>query len=291
LTGAIDFLLIGAEKSGTTWLADMLRQHPQVYVPAVKELFYFNERFLESPELHNFNFDQPLDWYLSHFRAAAPGQLRGEASPAYLCDPIAPRRIFDFNPRLQLLAALRHPVERAFSQYLFYIQRGVLGNIPFEDALLLRPDLIERGRYAAQLERYYALFPASQIGIFFYDDLTADSRRFLQSVQSFLGVPAFIPADIAVRANVTGAPRFPWLNRLIARVRYPLRKYNPPWLIRLIRRSGLADLQERLRLYTRPLDEKPALSPQTRARLCAAFAADVEKLAAMTQRDLKGWLQ
>ncbi len=286
----IDFLIIGAEKSGTTWLADMLRQHPQVYIPAVKELFYFNERFLESPELHNFNFDQPHAWYLDHFREAAPSQLQGEASPAYLCDAAAPGRIHAFNPALKIIGVLRNPVERAFSQYLFYIQRGVLGDIPFENALQRRPDLIERGLYGQQIQRYYELFPRDNILITFYDDLQTDPRAFLGGVEAFLRVPAFTPRNLEERSNVTGTPRFPWVNRAISGVRYPLRKYNPPWLMTLIRKSRLARLQERVRLAnTRPLTGKPEIRPETRAHLRAEFEPDLAILAELTGRDLSGW--
>ncbi len=72
--GKIDFLIVGAEKSGTTWLAKMLRQHPKIYLPPQKELYYFNRRFVEDPRLENQHFKQPASWYLRFFADARPDQ-------------------------------------------------------------------------------------------------------------------------------------------------------------------------------------------------------------------------
>lgn len=292
MIGQIDFLVIGAEKCGTTWLADMLRQHPDIFIPSEKELFYFNERFFESPELPNYNARQPLDWYLAFFKKAAVGQIKGEASVAYIWDPAAPQRIAEFDPHLKLIAVLRNPIDRAFSQYLYFIQRGVFSGISFEMAVQKREDILTRGLYARQLKRYFDLFSAEQIHIIFYDDLRADNRAFLQDVQDFLGVSPMIPANLDDASNITGVPRFRLLNRMISWVRYPLRKYNPPVLMRLVRGTGLARLQERIRLAnTRPFDEKPTLSPETRMHLAAYFREDVEALEKMTGRDLSAWLK
>lgn len=292
MPGGIDFLIIGAEKSGTTWLADRLRQHPGIFIPPEKELFYFNERFFESPELPNFNASQPLAWYLAFFVDAAPGQLKGEASPAYLWDEAAPRRIAGFDSSLKLIAVLRDPVDRAFSQYLYFIQRGLLARESFEQALEKRPDFLTRGLYAAQLSRFTALFPGDQIRAAFFDDLQSDPAGFLRGIQQFLGVPEQAPDGLERASNVTGIPRWPLLNRAIAAMRYPLRKYNPPWLLKLLRRSGLAGLQERIRLAnTRPLGARPEIRPETRERLRRFFLDDVAELQEMTGRNLAGWLE
>ncbi|MDH5507196.1 MAG: sulfotransferase, partial [Anaerolineae bacterium] len=76
--GGCDFIIIGAVKSGTTWLADMLRQHPEIYLPEKKEVHYFNKRFAEFPELDNLNNGKPIEWYLDFFKGAKSDQIRGE---------------------------------------------------------------------------------------------------------------------------------------------------------------------------------------------------------------------
>jgi hypothetical protein len=289
----IDFLVLGAEKSGTTWLADMLRQHPQIFIPAQKELFYFNAQFFESPELDNYNHSLPLSWYLAHFEGAEAGQLRAEASPAYIWDPAASQAIHAFNAALKLIVLLRDPVERAFSQYRYYIQRGTLSDLSFESALEQRPDLISRGQYAEQLARYTALFPEDQLFIGFFDDIQQDNRALLLSVHNFLALEPHIPQNIDARSNVTGAPRIAWINRALAALRYPLRKYNPGWLMAILRKSGLAALQEKVRLAnTQPTQSNKAdlqVNAETRQRLIQTFLADIEQLEALTGRDLANW--
>ncbi|HUF39128.1 MAG TPA: hypothetical protein VMN57_11435, partial [Anaerolineales bacterium] len=92
--------------------------------------------------------------------------------------------------------------------------------------------------------------------------------------------------------NVTGVPRFAILNRAIAGLRYPLRKYNPPRLLRFLRRTGLARLQERIRLAnTRPMGARPEMAPETRALLRDYFRDDVEALQETAGRDLAAWLK
>jgi len=286
----LDFLVIGAEKSGTTWLADRLRQHPRIFLPPEKEIFYFNRRFFESPELENFNHRKPLEWYFSFFKDARPGQLIGEICPAYLWDESAPEAIQLTAPQVKLIALLRDPVGRSVSQYRYYIQRGVLGEISFDEAARLRPDILSRSLYAVQLNRYFERFPASQILIAFYDDLLADNRAFLTRIESFLGVEPHIPAGLTQRSNVTGVPRFPALNRAIARLRYLVRKYDPPFLLDLLRWSGLARLSERLRLLnTRPEEPPQPLGAEAEARLRAFFRPDVEELERIAGRDLSAW--
>ncbi len=270
----------------------MLRQHPGIYIPAQKELFYFNRRFFESPELPNYNARQPLSWYLAFFVPGKEDQIKGEASPAYIWDEEAPQRIADFNRNLKLVAVLRNPVDRAFSQYLYLIQRGLFSKITFEEAIQRRSDLLSRGLYAQQLQRFFKLFPAGQIHVAFYDDLQEDNRKFLAELQAFLGVTEMYPANIDESSNVTGVPRLALLNRAISWVRYPLRKYNPPGLMQLLRKSGIAQLQERIRLAnTRPFEVKPDIAPQTRLKLIAYFKEDVERLQTMTGRDLSAWLK
>jgi len=288
----IDFMIVGAEKSGTTWLANMLRQHPDIFIPEEKEVFYFNHRFFESPELHNFNHDKPISWYYSFFKDAKPGQILGEACPAYLWDEVAPQKIFEFNPNIKTVAILRNPIDRAYSQFLFYLQRGVLGEVTFEQALKMRPDILSRSSYYDQIARYDSFFPRTNIKITFYDDLTKDNRAFLIDVETFLGVEEFIPVNINERSNVTGVPRFKLLNRSMAEIRYFVRKKNPVWFLDFLRFIGVAKLSEKLRLKnTRSIQEKPEIDPELLNRLSACFQKDIENLEERTGRDLATWKQ
>ncbi len=286
----IDFLVIGAAKSGTTWLHQMLKQHPQVCLPGPKELHYFNRRFTENPLVDNYNYDKPVSWYLSFFKHAKEGQVLGEMCPTYLWDEDAAQRIHDFNPNLKLVAILRQPVERLYSYYLFLVQRGSLVDCSFAEALQRRPDLPRRGNYYTHLSRFLELFPREQLKVLLYDDLMADNRRFLLEVENYLGLDEFIPPDIDRRSNITGAPRFKRLNHTLFRLRLFLRNNRLNWALDLLRKLGIAYALEQWRTRSAvPYEEKPLLDDKIKSELLDYYHDEIDKLEGLIQRDLSAW--
>ena len=211
-----NFLVIGAQKAGTTALHGYLSEHPAVFCTSRKELHYFSLTY-------------PLGerWYLSHFplatRAAATRVRRrvplavGESTPAYLFDPRSPARVHAFNERMKLVAVLRDPVARAYSHY--WMERETRDETrSFEDALAWEerevvPELtrwiadpayishlqlfgrsyVSRGLYAEQLERWLELFPREQLLVFTSDELTNEPADTMSRVAEFLGVPQVQP--------------------------------------------------------------------------------------------------
>jgi len=205
------FLVIGAQKAGTTSLYAYLTAHPAVLGSSIKEVQYFSKFY-----------DQGEDWYLAYFPLELRGgaaRLRagtrpavGEASATYLFHPRAPERVHNFDPRMRLIAVLRDPVDRAYSHYQMEHRWG-REQLSFEDALdreeALAPELermvaepgyesqeaidcsyVARGRYAEQLERWLERFPREQLLILTSDELLADPGRSMETVARFLGVPA-----------------------------------------------------------------------------------------------------
>ncbi len=220
-----NFLIVGAEKCGTTWLADMLRQHPRAFIPAEKELHYFNRQFSDFPEIKNFNFDKPLAWYLKFFAAAKESQVIGEACPAYFWDDSAAARIHAFNPALKILILLRNPAERTFSAYRFWMQRGIYLRIPFRAAVTQHRELLlKRSLYFAQVKRYFDLFPRDQIKVWITDSADSTMTDILTQAEDFLALTSLVPASASQRANVTADARNLTLNWLTARVRRFVRR-------------------------------------------------------------------
>lgn len=206
------FLVLGTQKGGTTSLHRLLAQHPQVFLPACKEVHYFS--------LHD---EQPLSWYAEHYDAAQPGQLRGDITPYYLFHPRAPQRIRAVLPRVRLIALLRDPVERALSQ-VFHARRHGFEPLELEAALAAEPErlaraeqrlaapgssdyshqkhsYVARSRYELQLERYEALFAPRQLLVLRSEDLFTEPERIWNTIQTFLGLaPVPLPAPLE-RAN------------------------------------------------------------------------------------------
>lgn len=151
-----------------------------------------------------------MHWYRGQFPMRPRGRLIGEASPGYLFHPLAPRRVAETIPDAKLIALLRDPVERALSHYHHEVALG-REQLSFEEALDAEPErtrgeeerlrrqpgyfsaawwdytYLARGRYAEQLERWFAVFPREQLLIVASDDLAADPARTYGRVLEFLG--------------------------------------------------------------------------------------------------------
>ena len=114
----VDFIGIGAERSGTTWVSNCLNDHPEICFSKQKEIFFFNKLDRHFLKLENLRYKRGINWYKGFFNHCAPGAIKGEFTPTYLFCPYAPRRIKSYFPNVKIVVCLRDPVERAFSQYL-----------------------------------------------------------------------------------------------------------------------------------------------------------------------------
>lgn len=279
------FLFLGAPRSGTTQLYEGLRQHPEIFMSPVKEPLYF-----VSPRYHLTRVEQD-DAYQALFAEAGAARHVGEASTLYLYDPEAPARIRAALPDVRLIAILRHPVERAYSQYVFerLLQHETFPT--FEQALAAEPErrrrgdspflyYVDVGRYAAQIRRYQALFPEDRLLWLLHDDLRQDQPGTFHRIFRFLDVdPTFTP-DLDGAVNQSGVPRHPSLYRWLHRTARPFKAWMPdPWVQRLRREADQALLQE-----------APAVAPDTRRQLLETFRADIVETGALIGRDLRHWI-
>ena len=227
---APSFLILGAQRSGTTTLYGHLTAHPRIAAALRKEVHYFD-----------FQYGKGRRWYLAHFppkrtwrRGNASSSreglaLTGEGSPYYLVHPLAPERVHAFNPAMKLIAILRDPVERAWSHYRHEVRRG-FETLEFEAALAaehgrlagseekLRQgphyycfahhhySYLDRGRYAHYLEAWLDRFPNSQLLVLKSEDLFRNADAVVNRAYEFLGVPPHsVPASSAKPA-VSGTP-------------------------------------------------------------------------------------
>ncbi|MGH7702455.1 MAG: sulfotransferase family protein, partial [Gemmatimonadales bacterium] len=208
-----NFFIVGAMRGGTTALYEYLAQHPEVFLPRVKEPHFFSQardRFSES--VHE------EASYLALFAGATRGAV-GEASASYLWSVEAPRRIRARIPGARIIILLRDPVERAHSHYLWEVRNGTESR-PFYQALTedhASPAkewgdahlYVDLGLYCAQVERYLKLFGADQVLLLLSRHLEGDPAMALRSVCRFLGIDGR-PAETfgsAERHNPYGAPR------------------------------------------------------------------------------------
>ena len=195
-----DFLIIGAQKAGTTALYAYLREHPGITGPSWKEVSYFDRHYARGEAWYRGNFPNTL-------RARG---LVGEASPSYMFHPLGPERVAALVPDVKLIALVRDPVDRAFSHYQHEVALG-REELSFEDALAAEDERLRgeearmladptyfshawwnytyaaRGRYAEQLERWLAVFPPEQLLIVPSEEMLAEPEQTHARVLEFLG--------------------------------------------------------------------------------------------------------
>lgn len=265
---APNFLFIGPDKAGSTWLYEALKRHRQVYLSSVKELFFF-DRF----------YDNGWDWYTRYFKGAGEHhRVVGEICHDYLFSRLACQRIAQDLPAARLMVSLREPSQRAFSEYLYLIKLGLLG-CDFETALQQVDELIDNGRYATHLSRYLAHFPRDQIFVAVFDDLTADPQRYFDKLCDFLGLER-IELSNEVREMVLPAakPRFRHVAKFARQVGWQVRKLGLPGVVGRVKESALLS---RLLYSPYKAGEKPEMSPEARRYLHDVFSPEIERLDAM----------
>lgn len=176
-----DFVIVGAQKCGTTSLAHQLQQHPGVCFCDRKEPHYFSTQL---------DWRRGLSGYHALFSPCA-GQICGEASTSYTFLPEFPgtaERLHAYNSELRLIYVVRHPIERIESQVLHDALRGrVVGKAP-EEIVLANPIYVDRSRYASQMEPYVRLFGASRIRLLVFEDYVTDPGAALRGLAVFLGI-------------------------------------------------------------------------------------------------------
>lgn len=294
-----NFLIIGAAKSGTISLYRYLEQHPQVYLSPVKEteFFAFEGNAVEflGP---GFNLRTPaitdLEDYVALFEGVGNEIALGEASPVYLYSPKAVGRIAHYIPYAKMIAILRNPVDRAYSQFVHNIRDGIEPLDDFDKAIGAENGrvrdrwfwgyhYVRAGFYFDQLERYFSRFSRSQVRIYLFEDFVRDPLTLVHDLFRYLEVDDVFRPDLSVKYNVSGFPRSPLLHRLLtkpSRTKNMLKAALPEEMCRqvkhVIRNRNLAKRQ---------------ISQETRVRLIETYRNDVSKLEALIQRDLSAWLQ
>lgn len=257
-----NFFVVGAHKSGTTAVARFLDLHPEVFVSPVKEPRYFalagDEREFTGPDDPASRFAHGTEEaYRALFSGVVDESAVGEASTLYLYHPAAAENIASRIPDARVMAVLRHPVERAYSNFLHCRRDGQEPREDFLDALKDEKERIERGwgplwhyqrrgRYAAQIRRYLESFPAERILVVTHDELERDPAGILRRMYAFLGVDAGFAPDTGRRWNAGGVPYSVTLQRALelpnplrASVAAILPTSAKTLLKRLVRRANL----------------------------------------------------
>jgi hypothetical protein len=285
----LDFVGIGAGKSGTTWLAACLEDHPEICLSRKKELFYFMR---EGSLGMSGSYDLGESWLRSHFRHCQTGQIKGEYSVWYYDNSESPELIKAHNPDIKLIAAFRNPVERLQSLYYELLRQY---QVPSTFAQFVEEDreFLPTGLYARGIHRFLQYFPRQNIHIIIFDDIVANPRSVLRDLYTFLDVsPDFRPPSLQERINARKEVRWPFLRDVLSAATYTL-NHTPRlrWLLLLQRRLKLNRIRDWLSLAnTRPSNSAYQPMPEkTRKFLRDYYAESNIRLGKLLGIDLSHW--
>jgi hypothetical protein len=306
-----NFIVVGAEKRGTTALFHYLNQHPQVYLSAVKEPLFFCSYGVERSKLERELYPAAMenvitdyDRYVGLFSDAKDEKAVGEASVYYLVDYEKTigniRRLLPGWKNLKIVIILRNPIDASFSHYLMYSQilRHYLNRrdvLSFEESLAAEEKRLADGYlalahfhwffYYEQVKAYMESF--ENVRIFLFSELTKDPSRVIRDLYSFLEVDSsFVPEAVEQEYNLSGVARLGFLYRFLISDSAIRRLLRP-----VVRRLLSEESRDRLvnRALRKPM-KKPAMAPETRERLRRLYREDIVELQCLIDRDLSAWL-
>lgn len=272
MTRLPDFLGIGAQRSGSTWLYRQLESHPDIYVPMYrKELRFFNH-----------DYERGLEWYRGFFADRDTESRAGEVTPSYFEIPQTAERIHRHLPDCQLILILRNPVDRAFSAFT----RGFKDRAEtrsFEEYLAETPRAVSRGLYAEQLRHYLRYFDRTRVCVLQFEKAVSGSGEELSRLADFLGVdPAGFAGAESGRHNASYRIAFPAVFVRLRRMGKWLRKRGLDRPVEVVKATGVPKFFERE-------SGLPTLSESQRSAFWAVYADDVRELEALTGLDLSDW--
>jgi hypothetical protein len=324
----IAFLIIGAQKAGTTSLFEYMRRHPEVHMPPEKEVSFFNRRH-----------DLGSRWYTDTvLRSALPGAVCGEASVGYMAgtpygdiaknervDPridsphpnplenAIPRRIKDLLPDVKLICVLRDPVARAYSHYQMTVLEGAESR-SFDEAVdrLLTQDILTssrvaptaangyvvNGEYFRLLAGFMEIFPREQLLVIFSNELSANAASTLARVFAFIGTSTdFVPNNLdahyrtaATKRRVPGFDLYAWQSSLAKSRQLRVFWHRLPTSLRVKADQGYRVAGYRVAMWNAHRSKDPqSMSAQARAALIRHFLPDSQALSRLTGLDVP-WL-
>lgn len=296
-----NFLIIGAHKAGTTSLYHYLNQHPEVYLPEIKEPRFFA---LKDEKLNYQGPNDPanrcnyrtVEKYKSLFKNSEKFKMRGEASTIYHYSKIAPLNIKEFIPNVKIIMILRHPVQRAFSNYVYALRdrRETESNFKFaieKESIRIKNNwgplwhYKQRGLYGEQMERYFELFKKEQIKFVLYEDFTDDPLKTYTDICNFLHVDNTFKPNLDLNFNPSGIAKNNMLQGFLVNP-HPLKA-----IFSFLPNTVKSKLKLLVMKSNLSRDDKPMLDKECYNMLLEYYYNDIIKLQSITGLDLSSWLK
>lgn len=309
------FIVVGANKGGTTSIYHYLKQHPEVYLSPVKEPHYFSmdidvqqfkkefahnklqdiEKYVNGDMQQEYHaaFVRNETQYRKLFKNVRGQKAIGELSTSYLYSEVAAKEIHALIPDCRIIICLRNPIERAYSHYRMNLWTGNSNEFDFHKALIddynHEPKVwgnahlyTEIGMYYAQVKRYIDMFGADRVKIIFTEDLKRNASQVIKDLYAFIGVdPQFVP-DTSRQYNEVYTPKYKNLTWFLNKsgIRPFMKRISPKFL------KGAV-----VKLFYKEKADKGEMPAAARAFLLEKLGPDVKALGDLLHKDLSGWLK
>jgi hypothetical protein len=272
-----NFIVIGAQRSGTTWLDTQLRLHPEIYLPQIRKEVHFFDRY----------YDRGLSWYQRFFPDSGEKDLYrwiGEVTPNYIYEPSAPALIHQHIPNCKFIAILRNPVDRAYSQYGHTV-RNKAYKATFTEYLKQNLEPFQRGLYSEQIKRYLQYFPLQNFLILIFEETMQNPEKSLKKIFDFLNLD-FIElneVNAGAKINQSYQVRFARSYALARDLVMWLKKNDLDWLFDTAKAFGLSKKIFGSRGHL------PSIDTKMYRELLLKYEPDIDNLEKILQRDLSIW--
>ena len=296
----VRFIGIGSGRSGTTWIVNILSEHPKICCPLLGKLNYFADTRPHN-KTSEYN-KRGIRGYLDLFKECGEGKIMGDFSSYYMVNPKVAEIIKEHFPNVKIWACLREPVERAYSDWLAFSNFKVKSKDDFENAFFGEQDGLypegdgfrRRGFYYKQLKPYFDLFPRENIKIILHEDILKNPGKVAKEFYEFLGVHSnYVPDNLNEKPAKATQTKYKTLRQIInylAGVSHKMEGSKIGGLIFLFKRkTKISNLFNKINDLNVKDFEKPKLDSEIKKRLKKIYLEDLEKLEKLIGRDLSHW--
>lgn len=270
------FIIIGPGRTGTSWMYEILLEHPEVCMASgTKETHFFDKHYQKGE-----------DWYFKFFRNCHSSKAAGEISNLYFYDDAVPERIYNLLPDVRLITCLRDPLDRMASAYLYRVRSGEVEGT-FEEALEKQPTLLTDNYYYTLLSNYLKFFNTEQITILFYEDLKNNPGNFAKELYSAIGVDTgFVPESLHKAVNRSNKARLNLFAHVVDAGSGILRKMQLYSLLNALKRNQLI---RKLLFREIERDNNQIIPLETRKFLMDKLESEIEGVEQLTGKELSQW--
>lgn len=287
----IQLMIVGAEKSGTSSLARYLEQHPDICSHRQREMTYF-----VNDEDYALGYEKIYSRYFPECQNESTILLAKNVGVMYW--PEAVKRLWNHNPKCQLVVILRNPVDRAYSAYWYARRMGWENLKSFEEAIAAEPNRLKEGglkrRYCAYLDRgiyhkqlsgLFEHFDKNQVHIFLVEDLNSEPINICHKLYNALGIDSDYVPEVSQQHNKAAVPYFPVISSLLSSA-HPIKKALRNFLPSMVS----SQIRDKIRHWNEKTFVPPLMKQETRDYLINYFKTSNINLEGFLHRDLSHWI-